>query len=128
MTASWTQTEVYQQSFGTPLVTDPHLTPSTGDGCLVHQSSHPEDRVLHPATFCAGHQAPGTETVLLGSGPPTQGTDKAGPTLAWEARSNLPQLAWVGPSEKSPVLAVSLQQLGTASAGCTQNVNYLLKY
>ena len=115
-------TEVYQQSSWTPLVTGPHLTLCAGDGGLVHQSFHPNDRVLHLVTFSAGHQAPGSEeleassnsctkTVLPGSCPPTQGMDKAGlPTLVQEARPSLPQLVWVGPSEKQPALAFSFQQ------------------
>ena len=41
----------------------------------------------------------------------TPGMVKVGcPALALEARSNLPQLAWVGPTEKQPALTVSLQQ------------------
>ena len=86
------------------------------------QKSHPEDRDLQPVTVCAGHKVPGSEGLMLPLNPcseavhltyglQTPGTDKVGgPALAQEARSNLPQLTCVDPSETQPVLAVSLQQ------------------
>ena len=75
-----------------------------------------------PVTVRAGHQAPGSEglvqppnlhseAVFFVYGLHSPGMGKVGgPALTREARSNLPQLARVGPTEKHPVLAVSLQQ------------------
>ena len=101
-------------------MTNPCLTLDAGDRGSGYQASYPKDRVHSSVLLRANHQVPSSEdlevpsksrakTVCTGSGLPAHVTDKAGlSTLAREAGSSLPQLAWGRPTEEQLVLAVPL--------------------